>query len=144
MKKSVLPQNEALEEFLIQYRRTSLASGLSPSKLLNGRQIRAKIDILLPSPAHTTQRNQMKIQSRSRRSVASEVGTIYQVGTPCYALWYSANNNRLRYGADKDVAPAIIFDESRDNTSEIDAKAPDKSASDSNESGESIPYTSDE
>ena len=49
MNKSKLPPNQALQEFLIQYRRTPLESGLSPSELLNGRQIRGRIDTLYPS-----------------------------------------------------------------------------------------------
>ena len=50
--KSSLPPKTALQEFLMQYRRTPLAVGYSPSEFLNGRQIRSKIGILLPSPAH--------------------------------------------------------------------------------------------
>ena len=53
-KKSSLSPHQSSQEFLMQYRQTPLASGYSPSELLNGRQIRTKIDILLPSPAHTT------------------------------------------------------------------------------------------
>ena len=34
--------------FLMQYRRTPLPTGLSPSELLNGRQIRTQIDVILP------------------------------------------------------------------------------------------------
>ena len=51
LNKSSLPPRAAVLEFLMQYRRTPLASGYSPSEILNGRQIRCKIDILLPSPA---------------------------------------------------------------------------------------------
>ena len=49
LRKSRLPCSQALQEFLIQYRRTPLESGLSPSELLNGRQLRGKLDALLPS-----------------------------------------------------------------------------------------------
>ena len=45
--KSSLPPRAATLEFLMQYRRTPLASGYSPSEILNGRQIRCKIDIFL-------------------------------------------------------------------------------------------------
>ena len=53
LKKSLLPPKEAVQEFLLQYRRRPLPTGYSPSELLNGRQIRAKIDVIIPSPAHT-------------------------------------------------------------------------------------------
>ena len=46
LRKSSLPPKEALQEFLMQYRRIPFASGLSPSELLNGRRIRTKIDTL--------------------------------------------------------------------------------------------------
>jgi len=36
--------------------------------LLNGRQIRAKIDTLLPSPAHTAQGKQAKEAKKSQQS----------------------------------------------------------------------------
>ena len=55
LSKSSLPPQAALQEFLMQYRRTPLADGYSPSELLNGQQIRAKIDTLLPSSAHMAQ-----------------------------------------------------------------------------------------
>ena len=44
LKKSKLPPRPALQEFLMQYRRTPLNTGFSPSQLLNGRQICTKID----------------------------------------------------------------------------------------------------
>ena len=45
--KSSLPPRVATLEFRMQYRRTPLASGYSPSEILNGRQIRCKIDTFL-------------------------------------------------------------------------------------------------
>ena len=39
LQKSRLPVKKALQEFLMQYRRTPTANGYSPSELLNGRQI---------------------------------------------------------------------------------------------------------
>jgi len=44
------PKN-ALQDFLPNYRRTPLSTGYSPSELLNGRQIRTKIDTLLQGSA---------------------------------------------------------------------------------------------
>ncbi|XP_065057955.1 uncharacterized protein K02A2.6-like [Rhopilema esculentum] len=55
LKKSLLPSKEAVEEILLQYRRTPLPTGYSPSELINGRQIRAKIDVIISSIAHTAQ-----------------------------------------------------------------------------------------
>ena len=50
-----LPLREALQEFLIQYRRTPHLSGYSPSELLNGRQIRTTLDAMVLSLAHMVQ-----------------------------------------------------------------------------------------
>ena len=66
MKKSKLPPRPALQEFLMQYRRTPLNTGFSPSQLLNGRQIRTKIDSLLPSPAHIAQERQATDATKSQ------------------------------------------------------------------------------
>ena len=43
--KSATPTKVSLQRFLMQYRRTPLLCGYSPSELLNGRQIRTAIDI---------------------------------------------------------------------------------------------------
>ena len=64
-KSSLLPKN-ALQEFLMQYRCTPLDSGSKPSELLNGRQIRSKLDALLPSPAHAAQGCQAKAASKKQ------------------------------------------------------------------------------
>ena len=50
----------ALQRFLLQYRRTPLPSGYSPSELLQGRQICSKLDALFPSPAHVAQGRQAR------------------------------------------------------------------------------------
>ena len=86
-----LPPKTALQEFLMQYRRTPLAVGYSPSKFLNGRQIRSKIDILLPSPAHIFQGRQAREATKSQAEEISDqqatLHHIFKVGTPCYALY---------------------------------------------------------
>ena len=90
LKKSKLPSRPALQEFLMQYRRTPLNTGCSPSQLLNGRQIRTKIDALLPSPAHIAQERQATDATKSQQkeqSTVQHVRTRYSVGTPCYALY---------------------------------------------------------
>ena len=64
LRKSSLPPKEALQEFLMQYRRIPFASGLSPSELLNGRRIRTKIDTLVPSIPHLLQGRQSRQASK--------------------------------------------------------------------------------
>ena len=44
LRKSSLPPKRALREFLMQYRRTPISCGFSPSELLNSRQLRTRID----------------------------------------------------------------------------------------------------
>ena len=65
-KKLELPPSLALQEFLMQYRRTPLNTGFSPSQLLNGRQLRTKIDSLLPSLAHISQERQATDATKSQ------------------------------------------------------------------------------
>ena len=68
LRKSDRKPQAALQEFLMQYRRTPLSGGFSPSELLNGRQIRTKIDILLPSPPHAAQRKQVVESQRNSKT----------------------------------------------------------------------------
>jgi hypothetical protein len=82
IRKSSLPLREAVQEFLIQYRRTPLTSGYSPSELLNGRQIRARIDTLVPSPAHISQGLQTATLPKTAHNSAE-----FHPGSPCYALY---------------------------------------------------------
>ena len=74
----------------MQYRCTPLNTGFSPSQLLNGRQLRTKIDALLPSPAHIAQEHQARKATKSQQkeqTAVQHVRTAYDVGTPCYALY---------------------------------------------------------
>lgn len=91
LRKSTKPPKEALQEFLMQYRRSPLASGYSPSELLNNRQIRTRIDTLLPSPAHEAQERQAreatKSQLKESQGTVNNVQMLYRKGTPCYALY---------------------------------------------------------
>ena len=66
LRNSSAPPKKALQEFLIQYRRTRLSSGYSLSELLNGRQIRTKLDSLIPSPAHIFQGQQSREATKSQ------------------------------------------------------------------------------
>ncbi|XP_014663413.1 PREDICTED: uncharacterized protein K02A2.6-like [Priapulus caudatus] len=94
MKKSSLPPKKALNEFLIQYRRTPTSCGYSPSELLNGRQIRTKIDTLLPSPAHVAQGKQAKQATKSQRQEVAKLSHSYAVGDPVYAQYYGPRRDR--------------------------------------------------
>ena len=88
--KSKLPQRPGLQEFLMQYRRTPLNTGFSPSQLLNGRQLHTKIDALLPSSGHIAQEHQACEATKSQQkeqTAVQHVRTAYDVGTPCYALY---------------------------------------------------------
>ena len=90
LKKFKLPPRPALQEFLTKYRRTPLNTGFSPSQLLNGRQLRTKIDALLPSPAHIAQEHQAReatMSQQKEQTAVQHVRTAYDVGTPCYALY---------------------------------------------------------
>jgi len=60
LKKSTKAPEDALQDFLRNIQRTPLSNGYSPRELLNGRQIRTKIDTPLPSPAHTVQDKQAR------------------------------------------------------------------------------------
>ena len=83
MKKSNLLPRNAFQELLMVYRRTPLANGSSPSELLNGRQIRAHIDLLLPSPVHLQQ---------SKQSMDSSKVVNFSVGDLVFARYFSSNN----------------------------------------------------
>eukprot|EP00731_Ephydatia_muelleri_P037772 Em0559g3a len=92
------------ENVLMQYRRTPLADGYSPSELLNGRQIRAKIDTLLPSPAHMAQARQAREATKAQAQENPErVTPIYNIGTPCYALYCGPRQEK-----DPKWVPAVV------------------------------------
>ena len=107
LRKSSLPPKEALQEFLMQYRRIPFASGLSPSELLNGRRIRTKIDTLVPSIPHLLQGRQSRQASKYSNAedseVVSKVEHYYSLGDPCYALYFGPRRDR-----DPRWVPAIV------------------------------------
>eukprot|EP00731_Ephydatia_muelleri_P034216 Em0051g8a len=104
LSKSSLPPRAALLEFLIQYRRTPRSEGYSPSERLNGHQIRTKIDVLLPSPAHVSQGKQAREATKSQEQEApNRVALIYSVGTPCYALYCGPRREK-----DPRWVPAVV------------------------------------
>ncbi|XP_033103979.1 uncharacterized protein K02A2.6-like [Anneissia japonica] len=93
LRKSTHPPGVALKEFLIQYRRTPLPTGFSYSELLNGRQIRTKIDTVLPSPAHIAQGKQ------NVKSLVRE----YKIGDTCYALYCGPRRDK-----NPRLVPAVV------------------------------------
>ena len=100
MVKSSLTPQRALQEFLMQFCRTPLSSGYSPSELLNERQIRSKIDTLLPSPAHIAQGKQAREATKSQLQEDNSAPSVnkltysFQVGAPCYALYYGPRHDK--------------------------------------------------
>lgn len=100
VQKSSLPPKAALQQFLIQYRRTPLVTGYSPSELLNGRQIRTLIDTLAPSPAHQAQGHHFKLATQGPQKVVSRN---YTLGMPCYALYCGPRRDK-----DPRWVPAVV------------------------------------
>ena len=95
LKKSSLPPKQALQEFLMQYRRTPNATGYSPSELLNSRQIRTKIDTLLPSPAHAAQGKQAKEATKSQQQeMVARLAHGYNIGDSVYALYFGPRRDK--------------------------------------------------
>jgi len=88
LRKSSLPPKRALQEFLMQYRRMPTSCGFSPSELLMSRQIRTRIDTLLPSPAHIAQGKQCNDSSKSDSGGVAKATRQYKAGDPVYALYY--------------------------------------------------------
>ena len=91
LRKSSLPPKSALQEFLMIYRRTPLPSGMSPSELLNGRQIRTKIDVLVPSHLHIAQGMQCHNAYKSGKKSPATISKVlheYKVGRPVYVSHY--------------------------------------------------------
>ena len=83
LNKSVLPPKEALNEFLMQYRRTPLTTRLSPCELLLGRQIRSRVDILRPF-----------ISAPLRENPRRDSRVFFSVGKPCYAKYFGPKRDR--------------------------------------------------
>ena len=91
LEKLSLPPRKALQEFLMQFRRTLNSSGYSPSELLNLRQIRTKIDTL----AHTAQEKQAREATKSQqKEIISKVVRSYKVGDPVYALYFGPRRDK--------------------------------------------------
>ena len=98
MRKSSLPPKRALQEYLMQYRRTPTSCGFSPSELLNSRQLQTRIDSLLPSPAHIAQGKQSKEASKSQMTPDSggvaKVTRQYKAGDPVYVLYHGPRRDK--------------------------------------------------
>ena len=82
----------------MQYRRTPTSCGVSPSELLNSRQLWTRIDSLLPSPAHTAQGKQSKEASKSQMTPDSggvaKVTRQYKAGDPVYTLYHGPRRDK--------------------------------------------------
>ena len=105
LKKSDQPPRQALQEFLIHYRRTPTSNGFSPSEMLNGTQIRTKIDTLLPSPAHIAQGKQAKEATKSQQKEdVAPVTPSFKLGDTVYALYFGPRRDR-----EPRWAPAVII-----------------------------------
>lgn len=101
LRKSTQLPKRALLEFLQQYRRTPSSSGLSPSEMLNNRQIRTKIDALLPSPVHILQSKQTKLVTSAEKSHHSQSN--FKAGDPCYTLYFGPRQSK-----DRRWVPAVV------------------------------------
>ena len=90
----------------MQFHRTLLSSGYLPSGLLNGRQIRSKIDTLLPSPAQGKQAREAiksQLQEDDNTPSVNKLTYSFPVGAPCYALYYGPRRDK-----DPRRVPAIV------------------------------------
>ena len=101
LRKSAQLPKTALLDFLRQYRRTPTEIGFSPSQLLNGRQIRTKLDAILLSPAHIMQGKQTRAISSnddSRHPIHN-----FKADDPCYALYFGPKQTK-----DPRWVPAVV------------------------------------
>ena len=73
----------------MQYRRTPTTSGYSLSELLNNRQLRTKIDTLIPSPAHIAQ-GKLKVNNPSE----TKRSHMFKVGDHCHTLHFGPRRNQ--------------------------------------------------
>ena len=91
-------RKRALQEFLMQYRRMPTSCGFSLSELFNARQLRTRIDSLLPSPAHIAQGKQSKEASKSQMTPdpggVAKVTRQYKAGGPVYALYHGPRQDK--------------------------------------------------
>ena len=97
---------------LRQYRRTPTDRGFSLSQLLNGRQIRTKLDAILPSPAHIMQGKQAKAISSNvdlRHPIYN-----FKLSDPCYAFCYGPKQSK-----DPKWVPAVVFKRTSTRTIQV-------------------------
>ena len=82
----------------MQYWRTPTSCGFSPSELLNSRQLRTRIDSLLPLLAHIAQGRQYKETSKSQMTPDSggvaKVTRQYKAGDPVCALYHGPRRDK--------------------------------------------------
>ena len=102
---SSISPRAAVQEFVMQYRRTPWVEGYSPSELLNGCQIRTSIDILLPPHTGTSQESRPgKAQSLRLKRSQTELHLLWskacegcQMGACCRqkGVWHLECNVRV-------------------------------------------------
>ena len=92
IQKSAQLPKKALLDFLHQYRCSPTDSGFSPSQLLNGRQIRTKLDAILPSPAHVMQGKQTT--AIFSNDDLHHLIHNFKAGDPCYALYFGPKQTK--------------------------------------------------
>ena len=101
--KSETPPGVSRQRLLMQYRRTPLPCGYSPSELLNGRQIRTAIDVFIPSPAHLAQERQSKQAAKAAQTLEGRLDPQYPIWTSCYALYCGPRQDK-----DPRWVPAVV------------------------------------
>ena len=90
LRKSSKAPRKALQEFLMQYRRTPTSRGHSPSELLNNRQLRAVIDTLLPLPPKSLNPN----SSPTMIDKVNKTCHHFNIKDPCCALYFGPRHNQ--------------------------------------------------
>ena len=101
---------EITEEVKVTPERSSIGVSYAilkdPTELLNGRQIRTKLDAMVPSLTHVVKgiqaRGAMKSQEKEQKLVL-RFPHQYKVGTPCYALYHGPQRDK-----DSKWVPAIV------------------------------------
>ncbi|KAF2890982.1 hypothetical protein ILUMI_15191 [Ignelater luminosus] len=89
MNDSHLPIRQQLKEILFRYRATSLACGRSPAELYLKRQIRTRLDALIPSKSNTSINQRTKVQGVRQLAIGERV----------QVRWYPHNKKPIwRFG----------------------------------------------
>ena len=96
MRRSQLPPNRALEQFLNQFRRTPTSCGYPPDKLLNAHQLPSTVGSLQQLPTCTAQGKQAHQRTKSKNKESATCATInqnYQVSDVVYTEHLGSGRN---------------------------------------------------